>query len=96
MFGQSFAHPMYGAYSVPPAYVPSCDVFTPETSIENNTGDMFNIPVANKYWRCVYLFVLYGSLFINNVVSFSKVAQLTLPMEVLQINTIKPFAQTNQ
>ena len=49
MFGQSFAHPMYGAYSVPPAYVPSCDVFTPETSIENNTGDMYNIPVANKY-----------------------------------------------
>ena len=49
MFGQSFAHPMYGAYSVPPAYVPSCDVFTPETNIENNTGDMFNISVANKY-----------------------------------------------
>lgn len=49
MFGQSFAHPMYGAYSVPPAYVPSCEVFTPETNIENNAGDMYNIPVANKY-----------------------------------------------
>ena len=49
MFGQSFAHPMYGTYTVPPAYVPSCDVFTPETNMENNAADMFNIPIGNKY-----------------------------------------------
>ncbi|XP_028400350.1 T-box transcription factor TBX3-like [Dendronephthya gigantea] len=49
MFGQSFAHPMYGTYTVPSAYVPSCDVFTPETNMENNAGDMYNIPIGNKF-----------------------------------------------
>lgn len=49
MFGQSFAHPMYGTYTVPPTYVPTCDVFTPETNMESNAGDMFNIPIGNRY-----------------------------------------------
>lgn len=51
MFGQSFAHPMYGTYTVPPAYVSTCDVFTPEMSMDNNVGDMFNIPLTNNFNR---------------------------------------------
>ena len=49
MFSQSFAHPVYGSYPVPSGYVSSCDVYTPETNIENTAGDMFNIPIGNKY-----------------------------------------------
>lgn len=49
MFSQSFAHPVYSSYPVPSGYVSSCDVYTPETNIENTASDMFNIPIGNKY-----------------------------------------------
>ena len=49
MLGQSFAHPVYGTYPVPSGYVPSCDVYPSESNLDDTAGNVFNIPIGNKY-----------------------------------------------